>query len=257
VAAFGCPLTKAQFVEFEWSTAIALRKSIIPCLLDKLPLPPSLSSYNSITLNSFEKDLPRTLESFSIPERSSDSDHNTEILQKLDQLSPERPDEAIGTMRDLIKQDASSVQGNVYQAGGDISIGHREETKGTPLKRILEKWHFVVAILVGLLTIIQISKKEFFNDGVPVAGNAIMEEQILAGFIQEASGAALSGVTVIISEYNLRDTTDLTGRFEFKVEDAPKEAPVQVRVMHNGRFLDWKEATLGNRGCDFLLRNPL
>jgi TIR domain len=32
----------SDFVEFEWTTAIALRKRLIPCLLDDTPLPVAL-----------------------------------------------------------------------------------------------------------------------------------------------------------------------------------------------------------------------
>ena len=38
----------SHFVEFEWNTALALQKSILPCLLDQTPLPPALRAINSI-----------------------------------------------------------------------------------------------------------------------------------------------------------------------------------------------------------------
>jgi hypothetical protein len=39
---------QSHFVEFEWNSAIALRKTIIPCFLDDTPLPPSLRAINAI-----------------------------------------------------------------------------------------------------------------------------------------------------------------------------------------------------------------
>src|SRR5688572_18199348 len=41
---------KSDFVEMEWCTAIALRKSILPCLLDSAPLPPSLAALHGIDI---------------------------------------------------------------------------------------------------------------------------------------------------------------------------------------------------------------
>jgi hypothetical protein len=36
---------QAHFVEFEWSTAVALKKPVIPCLLDETPLPSTLATF--------------------------------------------------------------------------------------------------------------------------------------------------------------------------------------------------------------------
>jgi hypothetical protein len=41
---------QSHFVEFERNSAIALRKNILPCLLDDTPLPPSRSAINAINL---------------------------------------------------------------------------------------------------------------------------------------------------------------------------------------------------------------
>ena len=41
----------SHFVEFEWTTAVALRKPLIPCLLDDTPLPSSLLAVQGIDVN--------------------------------------------------------------------------------------------------------------------------------------------------------------------------------------------------------------
>jgi len=38
----------SEFVELEWCTGIALKKTILPCLLDDTPLPPSLAAIQSV-----------------------------------------------------------------------------------------------------------------------------------------------------------------------------------------------------------------
>ena len=38
----------SHFVEFEWNTALALQKNVLPCLLDQTPLPSALRAINGI-----------------------------------------------------------------------------------------------------------------------------------------------------------------------------------------------------------------
>jgi len=51
-------------VEFEWNSAIALRKTILPCLLDDAPLPPALSAINAIDMRQLDDALPRICRRF-------------------------------------------------------------------------------------------------------------------------------------------------------------------------------------------------
>ena len=44
-------------------TAIALKKTVLPCLLDETPLTPSLTVFNAIPLKKLEKDFPKVLHS--------------------------------------------------------------------------------------------------------------------------------------------------------------------------------------------------
>jgi len=41
---------KSNFVELEWTTALALKKPILPVLIDQTPLPPSLAAYNATSI---------------------------------------------------------------------------------------------------------------------------------------------------------------------------------------------------------------
>ena len=49
----------SHFVEFEWNTALALQKRILPCLLDQTPLPPALSAINGIDARQPHEAFPR------------------------------------------------------------------------------------------------------------------------------------------------------------------------------------------------------
>ncbi|NUO81197.1 toll/interleukin-1 receptor domain-containing protein [candidate division KSB1 bacterium] len=51
----------SRWVEMEWSNALSLRKVIIPCRLDKTPLPPLLDSISYATFRDFERGLEQLL----------------------------------------------------------------------------------------------------------------------------------------------------------------------------------------------------
>ncbi len=114
----------SHFVEFEWSTAIALRRPILPCLLDETPLPPSLSSYNGIPLNNFENDFSKILKSLQGSPIETDPKHGPEIFEQLNVISSAKPKKAVKAVRKIIKQHAANVQGDVYQAGRDVIVTH-------------------------------------------------------------------------------------------------------------------------------------
>ena len=52
----------SHFVELEWTTAMALRKTLLPCVLDATPLPPALSAFNVVDSRQLTAALPRILE---------------------------------------------------------------------------------------------------------------------------------------------------------------------------------------------------
>jgi len=51
----------SRWVEMEWSNALSLRKVIMPCMLDKTPLPPLLDSISYATFRDFERGLEQLL----------------------------------------------------------------------------------------------------------------------------------------------------------------------------------------------------
>lgn len=55
--------SKSSLVEFAWNTAIALRKTIIPCLLDETPLEPSLADVPGVALQDLSHSVPKILSS--------------------------------------------------------------------------------------------------------------------------------------------------------------------------------------------------
>jgi hypothetical protein len=143
---------QSHFVAFEWNTAIALRKTILPCLLDDTPLPPALSAVNAIDVRQLDEALPRILPALKQPVPAPDHARTTDVIAHLRSLAPAEPEEVVEAARSIFAQQGWSVQGNVYQAAGDLHLTIAQpETK--PTKTIVEKWQTWVALFVGVLTI--------------------------------------------------------------------------------------------------------
>src|SRR5262245_43746691 len=73
----------SHFVEFEWNTALALQKSVLPCLLDQTPLPPALKAINGIDARLPHKALPKILDALQQPVKPSKAEQNARVITTL------------------------------------------------------------------------------------------------------------------------------------------------------------------------------
>lgn len=113
----------SHFVEFEWNTALALQKIVIPILLDGTPLPFSLQGINSVSYDSFlNTDFLKNQYSKSLKQ---DSDQKDKIIEKLGQIPAGSPQDVVTDAKALYQQEGWKVQGNVYQFhGGNVTINN-------------------------------------------------------------------------------------------------------------------------------------
>jgi len=143
---------QSHFVEFEWNSAIALRKTILPCVLDDTPLPPALSAINAIDARPLDDALPRILRALQGPIPAPDPVRSTNVIAQLRSLAPAEPEEVVEAVRSIFAQRGWSVQGNIYQAAGDFHLTIAQP-EAKPTKSIVERWQTWVALFVGILTI--------------------------------------------------------------------------------------------------------
>ena len=113
---------RSHFVEFEWNSAIALRKTILPCLLDDTRLPPALSAINALDMRQLDDALPRMLQALQQPVPRPDPGRSAEVIAQLRSLHPMDPEVVVKAARAIFAQQGWSVQGNVYQAAGDFHL---------------------------------------------------------------------------------------------------------------------------------------
>lgn len=109
---------KSFFVELEWCTALALKKDIIICLLDDTPIPESLRSYHSITAKDAVHGVPGILKAVRKPMREKEPDRTNQVIDQLDQIPSEPPEEVLKSAKAIFQQHHWTFQGPVYQAGG-------------------------------------------------------------------------------------------------------------------------------------------
>ncbi|UCF38806.1 MAG: TIR domain-containing protein, partial [Acidobacteriota bacterium] len=92
----------SHFVEFEWTTAIALRKTIVPCMVDNTPLVPALISFNGIPFKDPETTIERILQTIKLtkPTAAADKKRDSSVLKKLQEVIPDDPEKMarVGTM---------------------------------------------------------------------------------------------------------------------------------------------------------------
>ncbi len=95
---------RSHFVEFEWNSAIALRKTILPCLLDDTPLPPALSAVNAIDMKQLDQALPRLLQALQRPVPAPDPTRSADVIAQLRSLPPTDPEEVVQAAKAIFTQ---------------------------------------------------------------------------------------------------------------------------------------------------------
>jgi hypothetical protein len=246
---------KSHFVEFEWNNAIALRKTILPCLLDDTPLPPALSVINALDVRQLDDALPGILRALQRPTPSPDPARSADVIAQLRSLPSTDPEAVVQAAKIIFAQQGWSVQGNVYQAAGDFHLTIAQPG-AKPEKSLVERWQTWVALFVSVLTITTLAadlpgkiRKIFAPDDATTQ----VIQQSLAGVVWDEGHEPLAGVEIVLPEFNLSTTTDRHGAFTFQVK-APKQRTVDVIAKKDGHMTYDADATLGNTALNFTMR---
>ncbi|MDR4474690.1 MAG: toll/interleukin-1 receptor domain-containing protein [Nitrospira sp.] len=143
----------SHFVEFEWTTAIALKKTIIPCLLDSTPLPVALRATHAITAYNPDEAAGHIFHALKAPPPAQDQARKTAVIQELATIRVREEAAVIQEVRSIFAAQQWTIQGNVYQAGGDIHI-HHPPSRNESQKPLVEKWGMWVSLVAGIVSII-------------------------------------------------------------------------------------------------------
>ena len=247
----------SHFVEFEWCTAIALKKTIIPCLLDETPLAPSLRTFHGYRLND-TTGLIQSLRGAPL----ADGQRREPVIRKLNEITATEETAVLAQAKAIFVQQQWTVQGNVYQAGGDIHIHHESSTERTPAKAkpLVEKWQAWVGLAVAILTavtlVVQLSR-DLKPTPHPIAPTPAAGEtptlQPLSGSIRNEANDPLPDVQVSLPQFTLIQTTDQFGQFRFEVKASDQET-VALLAQKPGYETYEADVTLGNTALGFTMR---
>lgn len=242
----------SHFVEFEWTTAFALKKPIIPCLLqDDLELPEALVASNAIFAADFKAASGEILRALEQPTGEADLKHQATVVAKLAEMEEHEPAAVAACARALFEQQGWLVHGDVYQAGRDIHI-HKPQPPAR--KGFLEKWQTWVVGLASLLTIVSLTVDlpEKFGCSMPDSPEKKIEQSVAGTVLDRATGAPLAGVIIFTTEFKsekggiLADTSDATGGFEIAGIRADVQAPIRLIASRVGYQTYRTDASLGN-----------
>jgi hypothetical protein len=106
----------SHFVEFEWNTAMALQKTVVPVFLDDTPLPAALSAKNGILLEDFDHAVKKILDLMNI---SSPSDHrqNLQVMDQLSKIEGKNVETVLERVKTIYHQQGWQVHGDVTWTG--------------------------------------------------------------------------------------------------------------------------------------------
>src|SRR5262249_36882013 len=110
----------SHFVEFEWTTALALKKTIIPCLLDETNLPPVLAALNSIDCRNADEAAPMILAVLPDEPQPGGAERRHQVVSQLERVTAAEPAEALAQAKALFTQSNLNIGGHLIQGGGDI-----------------------------------------------------------------------------------------------------------------------------------------
>jgi TIR domain/Carboxypeptidase regulatory-like domain len=249
---------QSTFVELEWCTALALKKTVLPCLLDQTPLPPALAAIEAVPPARIAAAARKFFEAPADETKSSDPSHTKKVIRQLGEIGGGAPAEVLQKARTAFGQSNWRVQGSVYQAGGDIHIG-----APPPQKTRMEKWQAWVAIIAGILTAFSLGVA-LVRSYVPApkrpetetSQNLATQKQSLAGRIEDTAGEPLPNVKIslVLGDAVKYTTTDSIGHFSFPNIDGPAEADVTLIAQKDGYQTAERKAELGNPDFNFQMR---
>ena len=123
-----------------------------------------------------------------------------------------------------------------------------------PPKSLLDRWQTWLTLAVTVVVLLAFgldlpAKLSSFWNSLPTVGGS----QPLAGVVWDEQHEPLAGVTVVLPEFDLEDTTEEGGRFSFEVPESHNR-PVNLIARKEGYVTQQEDPVLPNSSFSFVMR---
>jgi hypothetical protein len=228
----------SHFVEFEWTTALALKKTIIPCLLDDTKLPPELAAINSIDCSNTNEAAPMILAVLPDEPQSRGGERRSQVIAQLHRLTAADPAEALAQAKALFKQ----IEINIGTSQIEVD-GHGNVVTISNITRTLAALAVVAIIAVAALYFYRPNPRP----SQPAPSPTLEETTKLTGQVDDSDGNPIAGAAVKVDEItghpSMQTTTASGGGFIIDKIPARIGDRVRVYVSKDGYVTAEGEAT--------------
>ena len=210
---------RSDFVELEWTIAVAAKRQICILWLDGQSLPATLTPYQAHQTSEPDSAFEWLTGSFTaqdIPVEAAEP-----VLRKLDAAPAAEPSQLTAALKAAFIQPGWSVGGSVYQAGGDVNVYVGEPNKPSGKGNGRKAAYIVAPTLVVLVVAVICYKWTVASSPAPgdAPGNVATNQkpQPFGGWVQDAQGRPLEGVKVTAPNFGISAVTDRDGRFSLQL----------------------------------------
>ena len=208
-------------VEFEWNTALALGKKIIPLMLDETPLPASLKTFNWVKEPDTTSAVARILQA--LPDAApTDAAIKEQVITKLASIRAVEERDVLAQAKALFHQTGLNAGGHIIQSGGNVTI--TESRAHVPL-------------IIAALTLIAVIALAVFY----------FNSRVVSSTLQLRPTPTVEETTKLSGQVNDTDDNPIPEAV-VKVDEITGHSPMQNTTSSNGGFIIEKiPARIGDR----------
>lgn len=234
----------SHFVEFEWRTALALKKTIVPCLLDREPVPDALKNHQM-----YDGDDVRGILNALCTAPPALAERRGLVIHGLSEIAATEPRAVLDETKIRFAEPQQARQGTVIQARNDV---HSPTTPILPRaeKSLIERWETWASLLAALVTIGPALYGYLPGTRSESPSPIPIEQQLGGTILDDATGEPLPGVVVTLPDFDMKKITEADGSFRFRVI-SPKQAQITFIAQKTGYRSYTHSATMGNTNLRF------
>ncbi len=215
----------SHFVEFEWTTALALKKTIIPLLLDETKLPPALAAINGIACHNSNEALPKILAALPDAPQPHEAERRVQVIAQLERVTAAEPVEALRQAQALFTQNNIKVGGHFIQAGRDVHYTVKEETRSARL---------ILVVVIALISVAAIASLALLRNDqkpIPTPTPTPLPMSVLRGAVVDQNDRPIDDAEVRIEELPERPPVKTDSYGNYSIENIPIPFGEQIKIV--------------------------